>query len=104
PIGINQLGQIVGDADANNGFLYSGGTFTLLHDPSAATTQALGINDAGQIVGYNYNGGANTHGFLYSGGSYTAIDDPLGVSTVANGINNSGQIVGQYTDGSGPPP
>jgi probable HAF family extracellular repeat protein len=53
--GINDFGQIVGlYFDASNhahGFLYTGGTFTTLDDPSATSTLAQGINDNGQIVG-----------------------------------------------------
>src|SRR5436853_176807 len=78
--GINDAGQVVGAyTDANDhahGFLYSGGTFTTLDDPSATTgTLALGINDAGQIVGY-YTDVSSAHGFLYSGGFYTTLEIP----------------------------
>src|SRR5438105_7811892 len=76
--GISNAGQVVGAyTDANlhtHSFLYSGGTFTTLDDPSATTgTLALGINDAGQIVGY-YTDASSAHGFLYSGGFYTTLD------------------------------
>ena len=47
-----------------------GRTFSLLKDPSATgNTYAIGINDAGQIVGY-YNNNSGVHGFLDSGGGY----------------------------------
>ncbi len=76
--GINDTGQIVGWY-GGGGFLYSGGTYTTLNDPSVTGTHtfAYGINDASQIVGY-YGGGDNGgyHGFLYSGGVYTNIDNP----------------------------
>ena len=54
------------------------------------TTGAMGINDAGQIVGGYTNAGGG-HGFLYSGGTYTPIDDPLATKgTGAAGINSVG--------------
>jgi probable HAF family extracellular repeat protein len=62
-------------------------------------TEALGINDMGQIVG-TYDNATGSHAFLYSGGSYTTIDDPLANGTHAFGINNVGQIVGRYFNGS----
>jgi probable HAF family extracellular repeat protein len=92
--GINASGQIVGEyvdsGGTSHGFLYSGGTYTTLTDPFAINgdpnhtngTVALGINDAGQIVGYYYGSPAQAgaspprHGFIYSGGIYTTIDDP----------------------------
>jgi len=60
---------------------------------------ALGINNAGQIVG-SYSSAGGTHGFIYSNGIYTTLDDPLGWSTVAAGINKVGQVVGDYVDSS----
>src|SRR5215467_10939657 len=81
-------------------------TFTTLNDPLAfQLTQAVGINAAGDIVGF-YATATSTHslnGFLLSGGTYTTIADPLATqhNTLASGINNAGQIVGHYDTGSG---
>jgi probable HAF family extracellular repeat protein len=85
-------------------------TYTTIHDPLAVgpnDTIPVGINDAGQIIGW-YQAGSDTYdGFLYSGGSYTTLDSPLGGGnngrplTLAFGINDAGQIVGYYTDGQG---
>jgi probable HAF family extracellular repeat protein len=66
------------------------------------STQAFGINNKGQIVGYYYDSKGITHGFLYDGGVYTTLNDQLGVDgTDAFGINDKGQIVGEYGDASG---
>ena len=115
--GINSNGQIVGwysDSSADDfGFLYSGGVYTSLTDPSAqgsppVVTKAFGINDNGQIVGYYVSlnpliaQGNNEFGFLYSGGNYTTLpwpsNNPPGSASVAEatGINKAGQIVGWY--------
>ena len=105
PHGINDLGQIVGNASASSGFFYSGGTWTLLNDPSATiSTQAEGINNEGQIVGYYYNGGAYNNAFIYSGGTsgtYTTLGVPNSFGANANAINDLGQIVGAYADSNG---
>jgi len=65
------------------------------------TTQALGVNDLGTIVGTFYDG-TLTHGFVYSASTYTQMDDPLGAEgTVTTGINSLGDTAGYYTDGGG---
>jgi probable HAF family extracellular repeat protein len=101
--GINNAGQVVGQYFSNNathGFLYSGGTYATLDDPSSSNvTKAFGINDAGQIVGIYQGAGLESHGFLYSGGNYATVDDPFAADgTVATGINNAGEVVGSYQD------
>ena len=77
------------------GYTLTSDTFTFIDVPGATFTAAFGINDAGQIVGYDATG-AEIHGFLYSGGSFTPIDVPGATVTAAYGINASGQIVGDY--------
>jgi uncharacterized membrane protein len=78
-------------------------TFTTSDMPGASSTQAFGINDAGQIVGAFF-GPAGLAGpsqsFLLSAGGYTTLDVPGSFSSTANKINASGQIVGSYFDGS----
>jgi len=88
-------------------FLRSGDTYITLDDPLAGptgTTEALGINNAGQIVGYFTSTGNPGHGFLYNptDGTYTTLNDPLATKpqgTFATDINNAGQIVGYYYTG-----
>ena len=100
PLGINDAGQVVGIFDlpiifsTYYSFLYSGGAYTTLSDPSSTAfngsgTFAYGINAFGQIVGYyqGRNGNGRNEGFLYSGGNYTTLDDPLAtISTEPAGI------------------
>ena len=108
---INNLGQIVGGYvlpdGSRHGFLYSGGTFTTIDDPNSTTmtSEALGINNSGQIVGaFDLNspeGGhqfEGAHAFLYNAGIFTTLDYPAaGVThTTASRINNSSNIVGVY--------
>jgi hypothetical protein len=50
-------------------------SFTTLDVPGATATLAVGISDAGQIVG-QYCAGGPIHGFLRSDGSYTMLDVP----------------------------
>ena len=64
------------------------------HGPGTNGTNALGINDAGQIVGlFDATG---RHGFLKDGAIFTTIDVPGAIATDAQGINDAGQIVGGF--------
>jgi hypothetical protein len=51
-------------------------TFTTIDVPNASRTQALGINDFGQIVGF-YGDLSGHHGYLYAAGVFTPIDVPF---------------------------
>lgn len=71
-------------------FLYSDGAMTILPLPPTYGI-ALGINDAGLIVGQMNP----ARGFLYSDGVVTDLNPILGIDWVAaSGINDAGQIVG----------
>ncbi|MBV8314476.1 MAG: hypothetical protein JOZ53_06020 [Planctomycetaceae bacterium] len=75
--------------------------FTTFDVPGGTgTTEALGINNTGQIVG-SYGSASGGHGFLKEGSTYTTLDVPGVFATTARGINGTGQIVGEYENGSG---
>jgi probable HAF family extracellular repeat protein len=79
-------------------------SFTTFNAPGATGfgTEAYGINNSGQIVGFFFDAGnTTTHGFLDTGGSFINIDVPRATSTAAYGINASGQIVGYFADALG---
>jgi probable HAF family extracellular repeat protein len=79
-------------------------SFTTFNAPGATGfgTNAFGINDSGQIVGFFFDAGnTTTHGFLDTGGSFTTINAPGAIDTYAYGINDSGQIVGSFVDALG---
>ena len=102
--GINNADQITGFTSSgavSHSFLYTGGMYVPVSDPLGInTTAALGLNDAGQIVGY-YVGpgqqpgqsGGDIRGFVDSDGTYTTLDYP-GASQPLRLINNKDQIVG----------
>jgi probable HAF family extracellular repeat protein len=88
--GENDNGQIVGyytDASGkNHGFLYDGGTFTTIDNPSGTGgTQLNGINNSGEIVGSYTDSAGNSHGFVATTGtiSYTPLAySPDAASTI----------------------
>jgi hypothetical protein len=77
------------------------GKCTIIDFPGANLTEAVGINDGGQIVG-DYRDAATGifHGFLWDAGQFSTIDVSFtgARSTAPFGINNVGQIVGFYFD------
>jgi probable HAF family extracellular repeat protein len=103
---INEQGQVVGYAynsaassDAPiHAFLYNGSTMTDLSSVLGGTwSQAEGINDSGQVVGYYSTGAASARvfeAFLYNGTKKRDLGDLGGESAIAMAINNSGQVVG----------
>jgi probable HAF family extracellular repeat protein len=65
----------------------------------ATGSDATGINDSGQVVGWSTVNG-NAHMFLYSGGKLADLGTVAGTSTTPTGINDAGQVVGTtYVNG-----
>jgi hypothetical protein len=100
--GINSAGLICGYFSPPNeihGFFYDGQTYTQYDVPGASDTFLLGLNDAGDFVGYYYTGNPEVQtAFVSIAGTITPIEIP-GVSIVSpSAINNFGQIVGYYID------
>jgi hypothetical protein len=111
--GINNQHQVVGYFTVGNGL----GSFILSNvDPIAGTaitaspvyvpgslgTFALGVNDAGNVVGVYFDSQGREHGFSsWQGSAYVSIDFPGAVATEALGTNKHGDIVGDYTDSAG---
>jgi probable HAF family extracellular repeat protein len=113
PMALNNRGQIVGfsdlrgDDNGNNpnfhAFLWSSpGPMQDLNTLAGdAISEALGIDEQGQIVGVSYAAGfANPRAFIYQNGAMTDLNtliqsnSPLYLQA-AQEINNSGVIVGQ---------
>jgi probable HAF family extracellular repeat protein len=115
--GINDSGQIVGAyryvrlGIDTHGFLVDvRGGYTSLDGPAGATSssEAVDINNRGQVVGGYLDSGPDSagpphagihRGFIYDHGSYTTISVPSSaIGTWATGINDLGQVVGYYKD------
>ncbi len=84
------------------GFVDKSGVVSSLDQfPGSVSTQALGVNDLGEIVGDYTLADGDMFGFLDKGGVFSTID-PFGSHVLtANGINDLGQIVGFYTAADG---
>jgi hypothetical protein len=79
------------------GFVDEGGTIITLDPFSSTFTQALGVNDLGEIVGSYVGADGNQHGYIDNNGIFTSFDPPGSASTTINGVNGKGDIVGFYT-------
>jgi probable HAF family extracellular repeat protein len=71
-------------------------TFTKIKYPGSTSTEASGINNAGQIVGTYLDAQGFTHGFVFDGSTYTRVAFPGAAHNYAFGINDSGHIVGGH--------
>ena len=70
-------------------------TVTDLGTPGATWSVATGINNVGQVVGWDQTASSNDNVFLYSGGSMQNIGSGYGYA-----INDNGQAVGSTAGGS----
>jgi Cu/Zn superoxide dismutase len=109
---INGSGHIAGfytnpATGTTDGFLKAHRQFLDLAVPGASATQALGVNDHGEVVGtYTVGSGSSAvmHGFTWtSGGGFATVDEPngMGTTTTINGVNDAGDLAGFYVDGAG---
>ena len=116
PMALNNHGQIVGFSDLSgdqhganpnfHAFLWtqSRGIQDLGTLPGDAISEALGINDQGQVVGVSYGAGfTNPRAFLWQDGVMTDLNTLITSGSslylqAAQEINDLGEIVGQASD------
>jgi len=99
PSGISDGGQIAGyynDASPLAFFWSQATGFQDLGTLGGCCSQATGINDSGQVVGWSYTTSGETHPFFWT---LSAGMQDLGFIGEALGINNVGQVVGSYSNG-----
>jgi hypothetical protein len=69
--------------------------------PANFNSQATGVNNSGEVVGFYVNAAGNFVAFMDVGGTITSFEFPGSLSTQALGVNNLGEIVGDYLDTGG---
>jgi probable HAF family extracellular repeat protein len=99
--GINDCGAVVGTIRTSAGdipsrwFIYDRGHFNVLPlaDPTDRGGAAVGINNRGEVVGYQHTASNRVIAWLWSNGAYSRL--PVsGTSSTALGINAAGIIIG----------
>jgi probable HAF family extracellular repeat protein len=99
--GINDCGAVVGTIHTSAGdlpsrwFIYDRGCFTVLPlaDPTDLGGAAIGINNRGEVVGYDHTSSHRLVAWRWSNGVYSKL--PVsGTSSAALAINASGTIIG----------
>src|ERR671917_25908 len=106
---VNDPGQVVGESgvheDQGEAFLYSRGEMRGLGAlPGQPYSEAMGIDNAGRIVGWSYSSRANVRGraFLYDDGEMMDLGAlPGDLYSMARAIDNRGRVVGQSRDAGG---
>ena len=115
---LNASGQVAATTPCPGctGEFYSNGSFTTIprlgQGPGTNGSEALGINDNGQVVGASTTSSGATNAYIYRNGSIqdigtlsgTIVNNCSNAATpcfsVAVGINNSGQVTGQSGESS----
>jgi hypothetical protein len=69
--------------------------------PANFNSQATGVNNAGEVVGFYQMADGNFSAFTDLGGSITSFEVPGATSTQALGVNDLDQIVGDFVDNMG---
>jgi hypothetical protein len=84
----------------SGGPLFTTPVFTNIILPSNIS-QATGVNNSGEVVGFFQLASGNFSAFSDVGGTITPFEFPGSASTQALGVNNLGEIVGDYVDAGG---
>jgi probable HAF family extracellular repeat protein len=106
---LNDLGQVAGWSYAaqeyqnnpiHHAALWSNGQITDLGTMGGIASEANGINNAGQIVGFATFASGISHAFLYQDGFMTDLGKLLmpSANSSATAINASGEVIGNYYD------
>jgi probable HAF family extracellular repeat protein len=105
--GINDNGVVSGYSEKSSGgemaFVWSGSLHSLGTFPGGTWSEAQGINNEGQVVGWTgYNSNGVGSAFLWSGGSMQSLGTMPGYThgSGAYNINDQGSIVGSANNNS----
>jgi len=109
--GINNAGTVVGNYHSRRGDVTSARAFVRRHGAystidldqiCAAKSEAWGVNESGDVVGFYSDAAGGVHGFLADHrGSVSRIDVPGAEATRLYSITGQGVLYGTYEDAAG---
>jgi uncharacterized membrane protein len=106
--GLNDRGEVTGfytlDGQVHGYLRGANGWYTTFDVPDAAesTTEPLGINNEGLVVGGFLDPDGVGHGFIRDQwGRIGTLDVPGSTSTLATGVNDRGEVVGAFQSPDG---
>ena len=70
--------------------------FVNIDAPGALETQAIGVNNTGQVTGFYIDAAGNPHGFLWQNGGLQTVDYPGAPVTLLSAVTDWGLIIGSY--------
>ncbi len=108
-LGVNDRGQTVGYSSTDPAGMTlqqaferdPNGSINYVTLPSNVNSQATGINDSGEIVGFLMPTASTSVGFIDNGGKVTELSVPGSTFTQILGVNNEGEMVGDFVDSNG---
>jgi hypothetical protein len=81
---------------------YGERVYTDLHPPGWISSEAVSVNERGEVAGHGITA-AGGRGFLWSSGRFTELLPPGAVSCTVAWMSGRGEIAGTAIDGSGTP-
>jgi|GEM_PF-3326570 len=78
----------------NRPFIWQDGVMTELDSPKCESSVAADINNAGEVVGWGYDGDGRRRALLWREGVVVDLGTLGGAEAEATAINNAGQVVG----------
>jgi len=64
--------------------------------PGAVETDAIGVNNTGQVTGFYVDAAGNPHGFLWQNGGLQTVDHPGAPLALLGHVTDWGLIIGNY--------
>lgn len=90
-----------GSGSSAHGFFWENGVTQSLGTLGGSSSQAYGVNDAGQVVGVSLTSSGYQGAFLWQNGAMQNLGTLGGNGAGALAINNAGQVVGWAITGAG---